>query len=87
MEEEEQEDLNSIEFYLRTLRKKVEHQLKNPFQINFASYSFTELMNWKNNVLQLDATSRLYGQRVDYLHSGTLNILGSVVNLEQLAAK
>lgn len=83
MENEEQKDMDSIEFYLRTLRKKVDHQLKNPFQLAFSSYTFEELLNWKNNVLQLDATSRLYGQRVDFLHTGTLHILGSVVNIEQ----
>ena len=61
----------------------MDHQLKNPFQISFANYNFEELSNWKINVLQLDATSRLYGQRVDFLHSGAMQILGSVINIEQ----
>ena len=83
MDEENCEDLDCIELYLRTLRKKVQHQLKNPFGINVQNYTFEELTNWKNNVLQLDATSRLYGQRVDFLHVGTMQILGSVINIQQ----
>lgn len=57
----------------------MEHQLKNPFEVPFAQYRFEELANWKNNVLQLDATSRLYAQRVDFLHVGALQIMGSVL--------
>lgn len=75
--------MDNIELYLQALRKKVDHQLKNPFELQFANYSFNELSSWKNNVLQLDATSRLYGQRVDYLHVGTMQILGSVLNKDQ----
>ena len=45
-----------------------------------ASFTFEELATWKNNVMQLDASSKLYAQRVDFLHCGTLNILGSVLN-------
>lgn len=47
-----------------------------------ASFSFEELATWKNNVLQLDASSKLYAQRVDFLHCGTLHILGSVLKNE-----
>jgi hypothetical protein len=61
----------------------VEHQVRNPFDLAFANYTFEELATWKNNVLQLDATSRLYGQRVDFLHCGALQIMGSVLNNEQ----
>jgi hypothetical protein len=60
----------------------VEHQVRNPFDLTFANFSFEELATWKNNVLQLDATSRLYGQRVDFLHCGALQIMGSVLNNE-----
>lgn len=60
----------------------MEHQVKNPFDLTFANFTFEELATWKNNVLQLDATSRLYGQRVDFLHCGALQILGSVLNNE-----
>jgi hypothetical protein len=81
--EEDQEELDNIELYLQTLRKKVDHQLKNPFQVNFVNYSFDELNNWKNNVLQLDATSKLYGQRVDFLHSGTIQVLGTMINIDE----
>ena len=83
--DEDHEELDNIELYLQTLRKKVDHQLKNPFQVNFVNYSFEELNNWKVNVLQLDATSKLYGQRVDYLHSGTMQVLGSMINIDHEA--
>lgn len=79
MIEEDAEELDNIEQYLRTLRKKMDHQIKNPFDMPFANFTFEELTSWKNNVLQLDATSRLYGQRVDFLHCGALQILGSVI--------
>ena len=45
-----------------------------------ASFTFEELATWKNNVMQFDASSKLYAQRVDFLHCGTLHILGSVLN-------
>ena len=64
------------------LRKKVDHQIKNPFEIHFANFRFEDITTWKNNVLQLDATSRLYGQRVDFLHCGALQILGTVLHSE-----
>ena len=76
--QQEQEEI-TLQHYLRALRKKVEHHLKNPFEIPFASYSFQELSNWKNSILQLDATSILYGQRVDHLHSGTMVVLDSML--------
>ena len=38
--EEEHEELDNIELYLQALRKKVDHQLKNPFQVGFVNYSF-----------------------------------------------
>ena len=49
---------------------------------NLTNYSFNELFSWNNNILQLDATSKLYGQKVDFLHSGTIQILGSVINID-----
>lgn len=79
---QEQEEKDGVEHYLRALRKKVQHQVRNPFDLAFANFTFEELATWKNNVLQLDATSRLYGQRVDFLHCGALQILGSVLSSE-----
>ena len=82
-EEEDNEELDQMAHYLRTLKKKVEVHVKNPFEMPFANFSFETLASWSNNVLQLDATSKLYGHRVDNLHSGTLQILGNVINTEQ----
>ena len=57
--------------------------MKNPFMVNLTNSSFDELFNWNNNILQLDATSKLYGQRVDFLHTGTIQILGTVMHIDQ----
>ena len=57
--------------------------MKNPFMVNLTSYSFDELFNWNNNILQLDATAKLYGQRVDFLHTGALQIMGTAIHIDQ----